>query len=66
MKMGKYIWVNVEIDVNKPLCLVFPLKLKNGKERQIDVKYKRLPSFCFGCGNMGHEIRLCKADEKMR
>ncbi|KAL4283624.1 hypothetical protein GQ457_16G014760 [Hibiscus cannabinus] len=58
---GEYLRVRVEIDSSKPLkrCTVLGRNKKSGQPRVCMVKYERLPKFCFYCGIIGHESRLC-------
>ena len=47
------VWLNLR----KPLIRVVPITLK---ERMMClVQYEKLPSFCFFCGCMGHEVSEC-------
>jgi len=56
---GAYFQLKVELKVSKPLRPGIPLKRKEGGEGWLDFKYERLASFCYGCGRMGHDLRLC-------
>jgi len=49
-----YLRAMVCLDLNKPLLRVVPTTLKERK--QYLVQYEKLPSFCFFCGCMGHEV----------
>ncbi|XP_039812082.1 uncharacterized protein LOC120675055 [Panicum virgatum] len=52
-----YLKARVWIDLNKPLVRMVPITLK---ERMIClVQYEKLPSFCFFCGCLGHEVAEC-------
>lgn len=47
----------VWLDLNKPLVRMVPITLK---ERMLClVQYEKLPSFCFYCGCLGHEVAEC-------
>ncbi|KAE8810906.1 hypothetical protein D1007_12255 [Hordeum vulgare] len=57
---GDFLCVRVSVDVNLPLmrCVsVFPQKRNTIDVYQ--VKYERLPLFCFSCGCVGHSSVLC-------
>lgn len=50
----------MKIDIDKPLKRW--LRLKLGKTEEITVvnlRYERLPEFCFACGRIGHGIKEC-------
>lgn len=52
-----YLRARVWLDLNKPLVRVVPITLKERK--QYLVQYEKLPSFCFFCGRLGHEVTEC-------
>jgi hypothetical protein len=52
-----YLRARVWLDVNKPLVRVVPITLK--ERMKYLVQYEKLPSFCFFCGCMGHEVIEC-------
>jgi len=58
------IYFHLEINIERPFVLWLPLKLKNGEEKWVDFKFKRLPNFCYHCGKLGHEIR--KRDDNQK
>jgi hypothetical protein len=55
----------MEHDVTKPIRRW--VKVQNGKTKELlryDVKYERLPNFCFYCGIVGHVERGCMLPEE--
>jgi len=61
-RMGKFLRVKVEIDLRKPLKRGTVVKYQ-GKSLRIYFKYERLPTFCFVCGCIGHQIKDCEEME---
>ncbi|TXG73661.1 hypothetical protein EZV62_002240 [Acer yangbiense] len=60
----KFIRVNVRIDISKPLKRWLKLKLGKTEEvTRVNLKYERLPEFCFTCGRIGHGIKGCMDEE---
>jgi len=57
-----YFRMKVDINLEMPLTPGFPLKLKNGTTKWVDVKCERLPTFCRACGKVGHESKTCAAE----
>ncbi|TXG68377.1 hypothetical protein EZV62_003312 [Acer yangbiense] len=54
---GKYMRVKVCIDISKPLKRWLRLKLSRSDEiTTVNLKYERLPEFCYACGRIGHGI----------
>ena len=51
--------LRVLIDITKPLRRVQRFSLKNGVSALVEIKYERLPTFCFLCGVIGHIRRDC-------
>lgn len=47
------------IDISEPLKKQMKLKKDNDTSAFIDFRYKRLPTFCFLCGVIGHGDRYC-------
>jgi hypothetical protein len=52
-----YLRARVLPDLKKPLGRVVPITLKESMKYL--VQYEKLPSFCFFCGCMGHEVTKC-------
>ena len=51
--------IRVLIDVTQPLRRVQRISLKNGASILIEIKYERLPTFCYACEILGHIERDC-------
>ena len=62
----RFVRVRVGIDVNSPLSTGFPLNRKDLPILWIPFKYEKLGNFCYGCGVMGHEVRVCPDPENQR
>ena len=46
--------LRILLDVTKPLRRVQRVALKGGTSALIEIKYERLPTFCYMCGVIGH------------
>lgn len=57
-RMGKFLRVKATIDLRKPLKRRTVIKYK-GNNLRVYFKYERLPTFCFVCGKIGHQIKDC-------
>ncbi|TXG66577.1 hypothetical protein EZV62_007852 [Acer yangbiense] len=58
---GKFMRVKVRIDISKALKRWIKLKLGKSEEvTTMNLKYERLPEFCFACGKIGHGIKECQ------
>lgn len=51
--------VKVMVDVSKPLKRVQRIRSSTGVEVLIEIKYGRLPIFCYACGIIGHIEKDC-------
>ena len=51
--------LRVLIDITKSIRRVQRFSLKNGVPALVEIKYERLPTFCFLCGLIGHIGRDC-------
>lgn len=51
--IGKFLRIKVAIDLWKPLK-------RGGKKLKVFFKYERLPTFCFACGKIGHQLKECE------
>lgn len=54
--------LKVRIDISKPLRRVQRIKAMGGEETMIEIKYERLPTFCYECGVIGHIERDCQVE----
>ena len=54
--------VKVNLDVSKPLRRIQQLKTRVGRLVVIEIKYERLPTFCYECGIIGHIETDCPID----
>ncbi|XP_048496311.1 uncharacterized protein LOC125495591 [Beta vulgaris subsp. vulgaris] len=51
--------IRVLLDVTKPLRRIQRISLKKGEPVMVEIKYERLPTFCYVCGIIGHIERDC-------
>ena len=57
-----FIRVRTLLDISKPLRRGLPVQLgKNAEKTWCEIKYERLPIFCFHCGLIGHQWERCTA-----
>jgi len=61
-RMGKFLRLKATVDLRKPLKRGTVIKYQ-GKDLRIFFKYERLPTLCFLCGQIGHQIKDCEAME---
>jgi len=54
----KALCFRVDVDVSKPLRRGVNVLL-GGKPKWIQIKYVKLPDFCYGCGRLGHVLKGC-------
>lgn len=55
--------IRVDLPVNQPLKtqLAVKIKLKGREEvRRFNLRYERIPHFCFLCGSIGHSDKECE------
>lgn len=57
-KEDRHLKVQLEIDIAKPLLRGTMLKFKLA-EICVEFRYETLPTFCFYCGHLGHNEKLC-------
>ncbi|XP_023882345.1 uncharacterized protein LOC111994694 [Quercus suber] len=57
---AKYMRIRVEVQLNKPLRRGGYVTDSVGSKHWVTYKYERLPTFCFFCGKLGHDIKHCK------
>lgn len=57
-RSGRFLRIRTRIDLRKPLKRGTIVKYQ-GKNLKVFFKYERLPTFCFVCGKIGHQIRDC-------
>lgn len=54
---SSYLRARVFLELDKPLIRVVPITIR--ESRRYLVQYEKLPTFCFVCGVMGHELTEC-------
>lgn len=59
---GKFLRVKVRLDLSRPLQPHVYLQRKKEGLKRIEVRYERLPTFCFYCGVLGHDLKYCVAN----
>ncbi|XP_058746134.1 uncharacterized protein LOC131619008 [Vicia villosa] len=59
-KNGWFLRVKVKMDLKQPLKRGTVVKFKD-KTLRVHFKYERLPTFCFVCGRIGHQLKDCEA-----
>lgn len=58
-RMGRFLRLKNSLDLRKPLKRGTVIKFQ-GRDLWVDFKYERLPTFCFGCGRIGHQLKDCE------
>ncbi|KAI9072240.1 hypothetical protein K1719_045789 [Acacia pycnantha] len=53
------------LDLRKPLAYGFWLPRPDGRKIRISVKYEKLQTFCYNCGKVGHDNRVCQSAKLM-
>ena len=51
--------IKVLLDVSKPLRRILKIRNTKGSVVVVELKYERLPIFCYACGHVGHIERDC-------
>ena len=58
---AKFLRIRVELPVDKPLRRGGNVVGMEGDKYWVHFKYERLPTFCFFCDKMGHDLKHCNA-----
>ncbi|XP_074293731.1 uncharacterized protein LOC141620873 [Silene latifolia] len=58
-EIERAIRIRVVYDVRKPLKSKVGVRMLTGLQVEFEVKYERLPIFCYGCGILGHDDKDC-------
>lgn len=61
-RLGRFLRTKVTINLTKPLKRGTIIRY-NGKDLMVFFKYERLPTFCFMCGRIGHQLSGCDDTE---
>lgn len=61
--LGSFIWIQVEVDVTRPLERGFFIDLDGTKPVMIYLMYKLLPDYCWDCGMLGHTKKECPSED---
>ena len=56
---GRCLRVRVHIDVTKRLVRGKKITIEGGEGRWVQLKYERLPNFCYRCGFLNHTLKDC-------
>ena len=57
--------IRVELDITKPIRRWVKFQdLKTKEMLRYDVKYERMPTFCYFCGSVGHADKNCMLPEE--
>ncbi|TVU34177.1 hypothetical protein EJB05_16007, partial [Eragrostis curvula] len=59
LTVSKYLRVKVAVPLAKPLKPWLEFKI-SGVPNKFDLKYEKVPHFCFKCGRMGHAEKECQ------
>ncbi|KAK4420438.1 hypothetical protein Salat_1994100 [Sesamum alatum] len=61
---GSSLRIRVGLNVTKTLRRVLKLHTMMGSESTVTFSYKRLPNFCYWCGQLGHIMKFCDCQYK--
>ena len=57
--LGNYLRIRVRLDITMPLCRGRKVRLGDQGLKWVDLKYERLPIFCYLCGRVDHDEKEC-------
>ena len=52
--------VRVDLQLDKPLRRGGKIASVDGEKFWVSFRYERLPTFCFHCGRLGHDLKHCQ------
>ncbi|XP_074277242.1 uncharacterized protein LOC141600883 [Silene latifolia] len=58
-EMERAVRIRVIHDVRRPLKKAVEIRLSSNKVFDFKIKYEKLPTFCYGCGVLGHGEKDC-------
>ena len=56
---ARFMRIRMELEIQKPLRRGGMVISPEGIRTWVYYWYERLPVFCYSCGVMGHEVRVC-------
>ncbi|XP_074283620.1 uncharacterized protein LOC141608157 [Silene latifolia] len=59
-ELDRAILVRVLYDIRVPLKASIAIRVRDGRTINFPVKYERLPTYCYGCGLIGHGEKDCE------
>ncbi|MBA0736548.1 hypothetical protein Gogos_010090 [Gossypium gossypioides] len=62
---GECCRLRIKLNVQKPLRRGIFVSIGNWNRFWIHFKYEKLPTFCFGCGRLGHGLQECTGEFKV-
>ncbi|KAI9119956.1 hypothetical protein K1719_008925 [Acacia pycnantha] len=63
--LRNFLRTRVMLDLRKPLAYGFWLPKPDGRKTWISIKYEKLQTFCYKCGKIGHDNRVCHSEKMM-
>ncbi|KAK4269586.1 hypothetical protein QN277_022724 [Acacia crassicarpa] len=60
-----FLRVRVVLDLRKALPSGFWMSKPDGGRNWISIRYEKLQNFCYNCGKIGHDSRVCKLEKLM-
>ncbi|KAI9077486.1 hypothetical protein K1719_040557 [Acacia pycnantha] len=63
--LRNFLHTRVMLDLRKPLAYGFWLPKPDGRKTWIAIKYEKLQTFCYKCGKIGHDNRVCHSEKLM-
>ncbi|KAI9116883.1 hypothetical protein K1719_012249 [Acacia pycnantha] len=63
--LRSFLRVRVVLDLRHPTACGFWLPNPDGSRVWISVRYEKLQNFCYNCGKIGHDHRICKVERLM-
>ena len=57
---AKFMRVKVDLQLDKPLRRGGKIASLEGEKFWVSFRYERLPTFCFHCGRLGHDLKHCQ------